>query len=89
MEKGKQPAYPSEGFLDQAFDSGMTHSVHNGFMQFHGLSKREYFAGLAMQGAVTVANLYQNGEHVHCYYAKMCVEMADALLEELAKDQKL
>lgn len=51
--------------------------------QQDGVSKREYFAGLAMQGVMTHANLYQNGEYCHDYYAKMCVEMSDALLKEL------
>lgn len=54
-----------------------------------GISKREYFAGLAMQGIMSYASVYQKGESVHDRYAKMSVEMADALLKELEIKQKL
>lgn len=47
----------------------------------NGLTKREYFAGLAMQGYVTSLGLETSTKDV----AKWAVEMADALLEELAK----
>ena len=43
-----------------------------------GLTKREYFAALAMQGIITKG--YTNG-----YIAKEAVEIADALIEELNK----
>ena len=82
-EEGKYPAYPSEGFIDQAKDSGMTHAGTGGFMQFHGLSKREYFAGLAMQGLVV--ERFVNDAMDRSKVAKFSVKMADALLEELAK----
>jgi hypothetical protein len=48
-----------------------------------GLTKREYFAGLAMQGWMS-----SNGNPLDHYIPKMaaeCVAYADALLEELAK----
>jgi hypothetical protein len=63
MENGNQPAYSS-----QSDD-----------MYYHGVSKREYFAGLALQGFV-------NNYHSDCEYcAKMSVKMADALLAELER----
>jgi hypothetical protein len=44
-----------------------------------GLTKREYFAGIALQSFVN--NYYSDCE----YCAKMSVKMADALLAELEK----
>lgn len=54
--------------------------VENTSDYYHGLTKREYFAGLAMQGLL--------GEDVNHGYnvrtvAKWAVEQADALLYEL------
>lgn len=44
-----------------------------------GLTKREYFAGLAM------TQRYQGNENA---IAEFCVAMADALIKELNKDQE-
>lgn len=48
-----------------------------------GLTKREYFAGLAMQAFITADHL--NGSEKRCNEdnALMAVDAADALLEEL------
>lgn len=45
-----------------------------------GLTKREYFAGLAMQGYIARGNAYDAP-----VVAQRCAELADALLAELAK----
>jgi hypothetical protein len=54
---------------------------------FNGLTKREYFAGLAMQGMVTASHYSMSIGHLPqldvC--VKHAVEMADALLAELEK----
>jgi hypothetical protein len=53
---------------------------------FKGLTKREYFAGLAMQGllaSVSYASNYKDGAIV-----SQSVKIADALLEELDKPTK-
>lgn len=53
----------------------------------NGLTKREIFAAYAMQGAWF--SLTDNGQGRHIEHAaKMSVRMADALLEELAKECK-
>lgn len=48
----------------------------------YGLTKREYFAAMAMQGIVStdLADTYEN-------FAKASVMMADALIEQLNKQQ--
>lgn len=48
----------------------------------NGMTKREYFAGLAMQGLVR--STIEHGETVETQ-ARVAVEMADALLSQLSK----
>lgn len=50
-----------------------------------GLSKREYFAGLAMQGLVSNPDIKFSSTAEN--FAKYSVEIADALLAELSKTQ--
>lgn len=66
------PAFPFE-YNDEQF----------GRMNTIGLTKREYFAAMAMQGYLAGYGLTEcaNAEHV----AKIAVECADALLTELEK----
>ncbi len=47
-----------------------------------GLTKREYFAGLAMQGFGYI------GKNEYSGYMKECVELADALIKELGEDNE-
>jgi hypothetical protein len=54
----------------------------DGEIYFHGLTKREYFAGMAMQGLIS-----GNGTHFSDIPEKS-VEFADALLAELEKTEK-
>jgi hypothetical protein len=56
---------------------------------WYGLTKREYFAGLAMQGFVAAnpPTTETNPDMVAKITARAAVSFADALLAELAKDQ--
>lgn len=67
MENGKQGAF---AMLDQ-----------NGSFTQYGLTKREYFAGLAMQG-ISAFNLPYE------MTAEQSVKLADALLAELEKTEE-
>jgi hypothetical protein len=51
--------------------------------QHFGLTKREYYAGLAMQGLLA-SGASKNEAHLNAIYA---VQHADALLIELAKEE--
>lgn len=83
MNNGKQPIVPSmwtkvgEGEDDyQPLKDGQKTGWE---IKFAGLTKREYFAIMVLQGFSTRA-------HLHVSIAsKMAVEQADALLEELSK----
>jgi hypothetical protein len=75
MENGKQPITPCmikgrQGFADLP-------TIPN--REVYGLTKREYFAGLAMQGILSYDGQGGSSE----LYAKNAVQFADALLEEL------
>lgn len=73
-DNGDYPSFPESIAISPGGD------IHRGLP---GLTKREYFAAKAMQGAW--ADL-SNGGHGHYEStAKLCVNMADALLAELDK----
>lgn len=57
--------------------------IIDGIKPEYGLTKREYFAGLAMQGIL--AGAFGQGTTGQC--VELSVEYADALLEELAKEK--
>lgn len=83
--KPNDVAYPShEGISEKT--PGMRIDMTGG-----GLTKREYFAGLAMQGSICA------NDHSHpnwmtkenaAEHAKSAVMLADALIEELNKGSK-
>ncbi|MDR0691491.1 MAG: hypothetical protein LBF69_00460 [Prevotellaceae bacterium] len=78
---GRQPAQPTMNFNENMLASeqppyDVTTSA--------GLTKREYFAGLAMQGWLT-----KYGTSSYNYpMAQECIKYADALLEELTTEIK-
>jgi hypothetical protein len=73
MENGKQSAFT--GIVNEAYQAGLT--------------KREYFAGLAMQGLLSIFDegkgIVPNLENTE-YMARMAVLSSDALLKELEKE---
>jgi len=72
MENGKQPAFASPGTYNP------NNGNHNGDSQV-GLTKREYFAGLAMQSCLSTGK----GSN-----AEDWIRLADALLKELEDESK-
>lgn len=74
MSKGEESAFPQSPASD-------------GSARELGLSKREYFAGLAMQGLLASTHLVPT-EVVGPQIAILAVEHADALIEELNGEQK-
>ena len=75
MEKSK-----AQILGEQSFDSMLD---PNGSYTQYGLTKREYFAGLAMSGYVVQRHAQEHLDKVKI--AKWSVEIAECLLEELSK----
>lgn len=55
---------------------------HNGTILQAGLTKREYFAGLAMQGIINQTGIFNSTEDV----CKKSVRIADELLKQLENE---
>jgi hypothetical protein len=77
MENGKQPVYPTIG-----------ESQHGEEVRLYGLTKREYFAQLAMTAILsnptrTGMESQDSGRLHEDYLAKYAVGYADALLKQL------
>ena len=87
MENGKQPIYPDPmRGAEQSFTNQSPHELPTG------LTKREYFAGLAMQGIMaSLTEMRVNGSSTLHYagmdehLAREAVSIADAVLKELDK----
>lgn len=81
MSKGNDPAYPSS----------KTWNDDNGNWGIpYGLSKREYFAGLAMQGILSnpgrcTPDFDGAPEQYSALMAKVALQFSDGLIEELEK----
>jgi hypothetical protein len=89
MKNGKQPITPSmyTKFGDGADDyKPLKDGQKTGWeVKFGGLTKREHFAGLAMQGLLSIydENIVPPNEDNVKYMAKLAVKAADILLQEL------
>jgi hypothetical protein len=75
MKNGKQPAFQTS--------IGMSNSE----MEHMGLTKREHFAGLAMQGLLSSRrwNYEPFNEDTPYWTSKFAIEIADELLKQLEK----
>lgn len=75
MENGNQP-----------INATLTYDQYSGEANGHlfGLTKREYFAGLAMQGMLANSAMVPNIATIE-YLAKMSVKASDELLKQLEK----
>jgi hypothetical protein len=84
MKNSDMPAMP----LDSAIYLDPT-KPNLGVADCHGLTKREYFAAMAMQGINAneqiTSDLYDEGVPIVSKIAKMAVVSADSLLAELDK----
>ena len=89
MTKQNEPAFPHEGAtLAVRSEIENTPELRDKVIaiasQHYGLTKREYFAGLAMQG--WCGNQHREGTSVQ--YAIAAVAAADALIAELNKQEE-
>jgi hypothetical protein len=83
MENGKQPAHPTSK-IEQVKNGYGDVTGYKTTTMSNGLSKREYFTGLAMQGLLSNrAIIDSNSEQAVDYLVKLSVHVADALLKAL------
>lgn len=75
MSKGNEPAYPNE----------LAAPTNDGYLSTAGLTKREYFAGLAMQGILSCRPDPVSDASWNEAVAAWSVIAADSLLAELEK----
>lgn len=77
MSKANEPAFPQEGLSTWVDGEKINQDFHEG------LTKREYFAAMAMQG---FAHMFKHGRlDTAKHTAYEAVVLADALLGELEK----
>lgn len=85
-EKGNESAYPTESIV--TLDSG--HALLDDVKKkvySQGLTKREYFAGLAMQGMLANRNIVESLTRTEIeWVSEKSVILADALIEQLTKE---
>jgi len=79
MTNSEQPAFaPSSEYIRQ---------LNNGYREQSGLTKRECFAAMAMQGLLASSSVDQkdNDREAAYAYAKASIMLADELLKQLEK----
>jgi len=78
-----EPAFPVSTGYDAG--DGYGHQTGNKLFQFAGLTKREYFAAMAMQGMMAnpdMSKLLREGE----FFTDLAVEQADGLIKALNEE---
>jgi hypothetical protein len=81
MNNGKLPIYPDPmRGVEQSFINQSPHELPRG------LTKREYFAGLAMQAIASKENYDIDYDFIRT--ARKSIKLADALLKELDKKEE-
>jgi hypothetical protein len=85
MTNPNDPAFPPKKFLN-VNDNPIMDQLYDQ----RGLTKREYFAGLAMQGIIIVGERLEDkpGAESRVYVAQTACKLADALIAELSKELK-
>lgn len=83
MKKHDTPAFPTVSELVYSEDQGM--KIHRYIYASEGMTRREYFAGLAMMGSL--ASEASNWQHTPARHAAVAVACADALLAALEASQ--
>lgn len=88
MKNSEQPAFPLKPYKELAHDYGDNFACYNG-IDISGLTKREYFAAMAMQGLL--ANDWKEQKHLDPECEKLAVvavNYANALLTALSNEEE-
>lgn len=83
MTKPDEPAFPP-ALEARSIDGNL-------FIPAYGLTKREYFAGLALQGILNAAQVFdykkQPRESIHGAAVRIAVALAEVLIAELNREK--
>ena len=83
MNNGNEPAMPAEVFINSK-DEMVANQVANNTWKTKGLSKREHFAAMAMQGILSGnISMPSGGKVTGADVSIIAVQAADALLKAL------
>ena len=88
MSKGNESAFPRhEPVIAKKIGSGLT---ENEYIEItRGLTKREYFAAMAMQGILNNSDMVSNKDENSLTWASdAAIKFADALLNHLSQNKK-
>lgn len=86
MSCGKDPAFPSLEFHEEFDDyTGRYREVPH---MAGGLTKREYFAAMAMQALIGLVNLDLHDGPLHAQICRSALGCADHMIEALEKKQE-
>ena len=91
MKNSNMPASPTGDIDTRMSREDFDNKTGGGrYLPSYGLTKREHFAGLAMQGLLTDTKWLSgvHSDHVLSATAKQAASLADALLAELDKEQR-
>lgn len=80
MNNSDMPAMPCQGSINRDSDEPQPYQFGNNDFVFQGVTKREHFAGLAMQGMLQ--NPMHNDHSIDTIVSMAC-DTADALIEHL------
>ena len=83
MNNSDMPAMPLSNEMSSDLDSAIGSPAKYGLPTAMGLSKRECFAAMAMQGMLASNDV--DADHDVKWIARASVNISDALLKELAK----
>lgn len=88
MENANKPIYPttSQKINETEF---FEYNLPNKEKQYSGITKREYFAGLAMQGMISNPNIVRpkESDEEFKYFSERAIKYADELLKHLEENE--
>ncbi len=87
MTKAYDPAFPYRQFIPPDFDE-ISGDIIKAFDRYlPGLTKREYFAAMAMQGLCLKTDAHYEAGPCTAAIVKRSILIADALIAELGKEE--
>ena len=84
-KEGNQPAYPTQQFDFERMKNAHYGEKYNQYTETFGLTKREYFAALAMQGILSGPHQWSDPSGDYKHASQIAIRFADELLKQLSQ----